>query len=67
MVFNNMDYHNLPKPNKEAFEAVCNEIDRGNQLTFRHIGLVFGQAFWELMVLSLIDAKEATLVQLKDK
>jgi hypothetical protein len=57
-------FYGQSKPNKEEFDLVCKELDNGGFLTFRMIGKVFGSAFWELIVISLIDAKESTLEQL---
>lgn len=56
-----MNLINNPPPNKENFEAVCNDIEHGAILNMHHIGLVFGQAFWELLVVCLVDAKYTML------
>lgn len=50
-----------PPPNKEEFEKVCKELEN-EPLNLRLVGRVFGQAFWEILVLTLCDAKEATAV-----
>ena len=42
---------NDPKPNKEAFDLVCDDIDRGVELNLHMLGLIFGPAFWKLLVL----------------
>lgn len=47
------------KPNKAAFDRVSKELADGSQLTFRMIGDVFGQPFWELIVMSFLDANDA--------
>lgn len=46
-------------PNKKAFKAVCTELEAGKDLTFEMVGSVFGQEFWMLLVMNLIDAQDA--------
>lgn len=46
-------------PNKAEFKRVCDELDEGQLLTFSHVGRVFGQDFWELLVMSLMDSNDA--------
>ena len=51
-------------PNKAAFERVCKELEEGpgqSQLTFAHVGDVFGTAFWIELVYALMDAQSAAL------
>jgi len=45
--------------NPYEFQNVSEELKRGEQLTLRMIGRVFGQPFWEVLVLSLMDSKLA--------
>jgi len=35
------------------------EVKGGQGLTFSHIGRVFGQDFWELLVMCMMDANDA--------
>jgi len=57
-----MMYEN-PPPNKEEFEKVCKEMEyEHSQLTLRHVGRVFGQSFWEIMVLALADARDTKAI-----
>ena len=46
-------------PNKAAFEKVCADLEAGNELTFTHVGDVFGPAFWVELVYALMDAQSA--------
>lgn len=49
-------------PNKKAFKDVCTELDNHGlplPLTFEHVGRVFGQEFWVLLVYALMDAQLA--------
>ena len=49
-------------PDKKAFKRVCYEIADGpgqTALNFRHIGDIFGPAFYELMLYALLDAQDA--------
>ncbi len=45
--------------NKEAFEKVCADLEGGQLLTLEHIGFVFGDDFWIMMVTALMDAQDA--------
>jgi len=45
--------------NREELEKVATELDAGGMLTLEHIGRVFGQDFWMLIVYSLMDASDA--------
>lgn len=47
------------KPNKAAFERVCADLAEGYELTFAHIGDVFGTEFWVMLVYAFMDANEA--------
>lgn len=60
------DFNKLPLPDKEAFEAVCKDLEKGNPLTFRHVGAIFGPAFWEILVLSLMDSKQPIIINVGD-
>lgn len=53
------------KINKEAFERVCEELEddtKGNHLTFEHLGEIFGQPLWIMLVGTLLDARESARV-----
>lgn len=47
-------------PNKSEFKKVCEELEADDRLTFDQIGRIFGQPFWELIVLALMDAQDAS-------
>lgn len=47
--------------NKAAFTRVCKELDEGKALTFGMVGDVFGSAFWEMLVIGLMDAQDAAI------
>lgn len=44
-------------PNVHEFHNVYEEIKNGTNLNLVHIHRIFGQAFFELMILCLCDAK----------
>lgn len=46
-------------PNSDEFNKVYMEVKGGQGLTFSHIGRVFGQDFWELLVMCMMDANDA--------
>lgn len=46
-------------PSKAAFEKVYADLEAGNELTFAHVGDVFGTAFWVELVYALMDAQSA--------
>lgn len=45
--------------NREALEKVEADLNEGNELTFAHIGSVFGSDFWILLVYAFLDAQDA--------
>ena len=49
----------MNKPNKAAFKRVCDELEAGAEFNFNMVGDVFGTIFWQLLVLSLMDANDA--------
>lgn len=49
----------MTKPNAAAFKRVSDQLERGDQLTFNMMGDIFGNPFWEMVVLSLLDAQDA--------
>lgn len=46
-------------PDRKAFELVCEDLERGNPLTFLHVGEVFGNDFWVLLVYAFLDSNDA--------
>lgn len=44
---------------REALELVAEDLEKGAELTYSHIGSVFGQDFWELLVMGFMDAQDA--------
>jgi len=49
----------MAKVDREAFEAVATDLEKGQELTLKHVGDVFGGEFWELIVMLLLDAQDA--------
>lgn len=49
----------MAKIDREALELVHEDLERGAELTLQHVGNVFGQEFWELIVMLLLDAQDA--------
>ena len=49
------------RPNKEEFDKVCKELQH-EQLNLVHIHRIFGQSFFELMMLSLSYAREDAVI-----
>lgn len=49
----------MSKVDRKALDLVEEDLEKGNELTFAHIGTVFGQEFWELLVMALMDAQDA--------
>ena len=45
--------------NVEACKRIKKDMETGKPLTFSMVGEVFGQPFWELLVMSLLDAQDA--------
>lgn len=45
--------------NREAFDNVAADLESGQQLTFAHIGAVFGDEFYFMIIESLMDAQDA--------
>lgn len=54
-----MGENKLDQPNADAFDEVCEAIEDGEQLTLSHIGRVFGQPFWELLIMCMLDSNDA--------
>lgn len=49
--------------NRLEFDKVCSEIETyGEKLNLTHIGRIFGQKFWQLIVLALAYSRDDTLV-----
>lgn len=46
-------------PDDKAYKKVKIDLQKGRELTFAHIGAVFGPEFWYMVVESLMDAQEA--------
>jgi len=49
--------------NKKAFKLVCEQLAEGpghKDLTLDMVGSVFGQDFWIIMVMCLMDAQDAS-------
>lgn len=49
------------EPNKKEFELVCKRLKDGIPLNLLDIYKIFGQSFFELITLCLIDAKYSML------
>jgi len=47
------------KIDRQALDMVEADLEAGNELTFSHVGAVFGTRFWILLVASLMDASDA--------
>lgn len=45
--------------NREALEKVEADLAAGEELTFAHVGAVFGDDFWVLLVYAFLDAQDA--------
>lgn len=45
--------------NREELELVSKDLEAGNELTYEHIGRVFGSDAWKLLVYMLLDANDA--------
>lgn len=45
--------------NREAFEQVVADLESGQELTFAHLGAIFGDPFWYMIVECLMDAADA--------
>ena len=56
-----MAYYDKDKPNDEAYEQAKKDLESGLALNFAHLGKIFGNNFWELLTMSLIDAKYSML------
>jgi len=46
-------------PNKAAFKLVCEQLEQGEVLTLEHVGMVFGQPFWVMLVYCFMDSADA--------
>jgi hypothetical protein len=49
----------MAKIDREALELVEADLEKGQELTLKHVGDVFGTDFWELIVMLLLDAQDA--------
>lgn len=49
----------MAKIDRDALELVVEDLEKGADLTFQHIGSVFGASFWMLLVEALLDAHDA--------
>lgn len=49
----------MAKVNKKEFEKVSSELAGGDDLRFDHIGRVFGQDFWMMLVYAFLDSNDA--------
>ena len=52
-------YTNFEMPDREAFEEVIKDLTNGAPLDFTMIGSVFGPEFYELLLMTLLDANDA--------
>ena len=50
------------EPNREEFEKVCEDLKHNVPLNLLHLGRIFGEDFWSVLVLALCDARQAALV-----
>ena len=46
-------------PNRKAFKQVCTDLKAGQELTLAHIGSVFGEPFWTMIVSCFLDSQDA--------
>lgn len=49
----------MAKIDRDALELVAVDLETGAELTFQHVGSVFGPDFWMLLVEGLMDSQEA--------
>lgn len=49
------------EPSQEEFDKVKEELKSGTELNFVHLHRIFGQSLFQLMLLSLIDARYSML------
>ena len=49
----------MAKVDKDALELVIEDLEQGADLKLQHIGSVFGQDFWMLLVEALLDAQDS--------
>lgn len=55
-----MNPETIELPSREAFEKLYKELETGERgLTLSDVGRVFGQPFWELLVMCMLDANDA--------
>jgi hypothetical protein len=52
--------------NLTEIDGVNTELQSGVSLNFTHIARIFGDDFWKLLVLTLVDAKYSMYEQLKE-
>ena len=43
----------------EVFNAVLDDLEAGNPLTYAHIAKVFGEQVWIMLIETLLDAQDA--------
>ena len=46
-------------PSRKAFKQVCKDLEAGNELTLAHVGSVFGEPFWIMIVTCFLDSQDA--------
>lgn len=49
------------KVDRDAFDQVVKEIESGTELNCQMLGSIFGQPFWILMMLVLVDTRKDLL------
>lgn len=49
----------MAKIDHKALELVEDDLEKGADLTFQHVGEVFGTDFWVLLVEGFLDSQEA--------
>ncbi len=49
----------MAKVDREAFEQVAKELEGGAELTLEHIGRVFSNEFWMMIVMLFLDAQDS--------
>lgn len=49
----------MTKVDRDALELVVVDLEKGADLTFQHVGSVFGPEFYMLLVEALMDSQDA--------